>query len=110
MEATDAAGVADSHVERMIAQGRKARGDARELKGSVEQAAVEARAALVEQLERRPYVTLGVATGLGYVVGVAFPRTGAVAMRVGGRIAMNMAVSRVVEVLTNAAAAEPGDG
>lgn len=84
------------HVDAMLALSRQARADARDLAGSVALLAEEARTALVEQVERRPYVTMGVAAGLGYVVGVVLPRSSSRALRAGGHMALGLAISRAL--------------
>lgn len=96
----------DGHARRVMEEGRRARQSAEEALTAAEQAVREARAALVEQLEERPYVTLGVAAGVGYVVGASMPRLGGAALRLGGRVAANMAFSRLVDVLGAAARGE----
>ncbi len=58
-----------------------------------------------EQLEARPYVTLGAASGLGYVLGGGLPKTfSRMLFGVGGRLAFVLLANRLRDNLASASA------
>lgn len=108
METMASEGSSQGHVDRILAHSRKARRDAVELGGALELLAEEARSTLVDQLQQRPYATLGVAVGLGYLIGAVLPRSGGAALRAGGRIATHVAISRAMEALSSGSSGSDG--
>ncbi len=58
---------------RLQERGREAYGQAQQLASTLEQAVDEIGQFLREQAERRPYVTVATATGIGYVLGGGRP-------------------------------------
>ena len=86
----------DGRLTRLQERGRDVRRDARELATDLEQAAGEIEGFLREQLQRRPYTTLGAAAGFGYVLGGGIPsRLTRILLDLGTRIAFGMAVQQL---------------
>ena len=68
---------------------------------SLQQAADQATEAVRDQLEKRPFVVLGVAAGVGYVLGGGLPTFLTRALvRIGLRAATTAAVGRLVATLS----------
>lgn len=77
------------HKNRIVEHTRHVREDAQALAGSLSEAAEEAADYLRVQLQERPYVALGVAAGVGYVLGGGLPsRLTGMLLGVGARLAL----------------------
>ena len=82
----------------LMAQGQKVREDVVALAGAVREATHGWQALLRDRLERRPYATLAVAAGVGYVLGGGLPTSLVrILLGVGGRYAFERALSRFAE-------------
>lgn len=94
-----------NRIERIQFKGQRVRQEVRGFTAEIEEALTDLERLVREQLERRPYATLGAASGLGYVLGgglpVAFSR---MVFGMGGRLAMLMLAERV---RTNLLGSEP---
>lgn len=99
-----------SHFKRIAEQSQRARDEAQAFAGALEGVVDEVRELLVEQLEQRPYVTLGAMAGLGYVLGGGVPRRASgIALAIGGRIAVNMALREILGGQADAPDPTPAD-
>jgi hypothetical protein len=84
-----------------MAQGQKVREDVVALAGAVRQAARGWEALVRDRLERRPYATLAVAAGVGYVLGGGLPTSLLrVMIGVGGRLAFERALTKLAQTET----------
>jgi hypothetical protein len=88
-------GSARHSARELVEQGQKVREDISALAGTVRNVAQGWETLLRDSLERRPYATLAVAAGLGYVLGGGLPRgLLRAAIGIGGRLAVEQAVGR----------------
>jgi hypothetical protein len=80
----------------LIAQGQKVREDVAALAGAVREATHGWEALLRDRLERRPYATLAVAAGVGYVLGGGLPTSLLrVMIGIGGRLVFERALTKL---------------
>ena len=90
-----------SRTARLQRHGRRVRQDAGALVSGMEQAVSEIGSFLCEQMERRPYVALAAASGVGYVTGGGIPsRLTRVIIDMGARVAIAFVVQRFGGVRT----------
>ena len=95
----------------LIKTGQEAKETATKLWSSVRAAAGLVEKAAREQLEERPYTTLGVAAGAGFVLagGLASSITRGV-VAAGTKLALVMLVDQVADAMTPKKAADPDEG
>jgi hypothetical protein len=82
----------------LVGAARKIGADADELYGDLSQASEEIRSFVASQIEQRPYLTLGVAAALGYVLGGGLPRY---AVSLVGAVGLRAALDRFLGSLTS---------
>jgi len=99
-------GRADPRPLRIQERGREAYREAQQLASTLEQAVDEIGQFLREQTERRPYVSLATATGIGYVLGGGVPsRLTGFLFGLGSRFAVEMFLRELIGDARNLAAA-----
>ena len=80
----------------ILARGREVLNEARTLASSLEEAYDEIEEYLREQMEQRPYATLGAAAGIGYILGGGLPsRLTGLLVSLGTRAAFTMAIQQL---------------
>ena len=85
--------------------GRQIHHDAHALAAAVQDAADDLERYLTEQVEQRPYITLGVAAGVGYVLGGGLrPRLTALLVGAATRLAMALAARELAARVSPGAA------
>lgn len=90
--------MATPSARELVEQGQKVREDVVALAGAVRQATSGWQALLRDRLERRPYATLAVAAGVGYVLGGGLPTSLLrVMIGVGGRLAVERALTKLAD-------------
>lgn len=91
---------------------RRIRHDASVLAGAVQEATSELEHYLSEQVEERPFTTLGVATGVGFVLGRGLPfRLTAGLLGVATRLAITVAARELsARLSSNASGVVPDEG
>jgi hypothetical protein len=91
-----------NRIERLQQKSARVRREVSGLTAEVEGAFTDFERFVREQLDRRPYATLGAATGLGYVLGGGLPiGLGRVLFGVGGRLAFVMMAQRLTAGLAD---------
>jgi len=97
-------------VRELLEQGEQVRGDLRALASAVRDLAHGCEGLLRERLEERPYATLAIAAGAGYVLGGGVP---GVLLRVlftaAGRLAIETALVRLTTQVSNAGSVSAAD-
>lgn len=92
---------------RLQERGREAYREAQQLASTLEQAVDEIGQFLRTQTERRPYVSIATATGIGYVLGGGVPaRLTGFLFGLGGRLAVEMFLRELIGDATASRAAE----
>jgi len=87
----------DDFRQRMAATGHTLQQDITALSQTLNDAAQDVSTALREQVKSRPYATLGVAAGIGYILGGGLTmRVGALLLGTGGRMVTNMLLREVL--------------
>jgi hypothetical protein len=85
-------------VSELVEQSQRVREDLVNFAGAARHVAHGWRALLRARLERRPYATLAVAAGVGYVLGGGVPTALVrVLVGVGGRLALERVVAQLVD-------------
>ena len=100
-----------SRIERLQFKGQRVREEVSGLSAELEEALGDLDRVVRQQLERRPYMTLAAASGLGYVLGGGVPvALSRMMMGMGGRLAILMLAERVRDqFLTPATPANPSE-
>jgi hypothetical protein len=94
-----------NRLERLQQRGARVRREVSGLTGEVEEALTDLERLVREQLERRPYATLGAATGLGYLLGGGLPLgLSRLMFGLGGRMAFVMMAQKLAASLGEGAA------
>lgn len=97
-----------NRIERLQQRSARVRREVSGLTGEVEGALSDFERTVREQLEARPYATLGAATGLGYLLGGGLPiGLGRLLFSMGGRLAFVMMAQRLTGGLAATDAASP---
>ncbi len=110
-DATQANGPTPSGTEpqghrSVVDHGREIQHDAQALAAAVQNAADDLQRYVTEQVGRQPYLTLGVAAGVGFVLGGGLrPRLTALVLRTATRVALGLAVRELAARLSPGAAA-----
>lgn len=95
-----------SRIERLQQKGQRVRREVSGLTAEVEGALGDFERVVRDQLTRRPYATLGAASGLGYVLGGGVPvRLVRMLLGLGGRLAVVMLAQRLRDGLLPASGA-----
>ena len=95
-----------NRMERLQQRSARVRREVSGLSSEVEGALTDLERVVREQLEQRPYATLGAATGLGYVLGGGFPTTlSRVLFGLGGRLAFVMMAQKLTAGFADAGSA-----
>ena len=87
-----------SRIERLQFKGQRVRQEVNGYTAEIEDALGDLERVVRDQLVKRPYATLGAASGLGYVLGGGVPvALGRMLFAMGGRIAFVMMAQRLRE-------------
>jgi hypothetical protein len=93
-----------SRIERIQVKGQRVRQEVSGFTAELEGALADFESLVRDQLSKRPYATLGAASGLGYVLGGGVPvALGRMLFAMGGRLAFVMMAQRLREGLAEAA-------
>lgn len=96
-----------SRIERIQTKGQRVRQEVSGFTQELEGALGDLERVVREQLTKRPYATLGAASGLGYVLGGGVPvALGRMLFALGGRLAFVMMAQRLREGLVEATSSE----
>ena len=89
------------YKQRLMETGRNIREDTSALAGTVSNAAQELSAFVEAQLQERPYATLGIAAGVGYVLGGGLSLGfGRMLFGTGGRVLATLLVQQLAKAAT----------
>ena len=92
-----------SRIERLQFKGQRVRQEVNGFTAEIEDALGDLERVVRDQLVKRPYATLGAASGLGYVLGGGVPiALGRMLFAMGGRLAFVMMAQRLREGLAEA--------
>jgi len=95
-------GEVDEARDRLLHMGEAVRSDANALAQSLGNAAQEVGTYIQQQLQERPYQTLGVAAGIGYILGGGLTlRVTSLLLGTGGRMLASMALREVMSPVTD---------
>ncbi len=87
-----------SRIERLQFKGQRVRQEVSGFTAEIEEGLGDLERVVRDQLVKRPYATLGVASGLGYVLGGGVPvALGRMLFAMGGRLAFVMMAQRLRE-------------
>lgn len=93
----------ESRIERIQSKGQRVRQEVSGFTAELEGALGDFESLVRDQLAKRPYATLGAASGLGYVLGGGVPvALGRMLFAMGGRLAFVMMAQRLREGLVEA--------
>jgi len=99
-----------SRIERLQFKGQRVRQEVTGFTAEIEEALGDLERVVRDQLGKRPYTTLGAASGLGYVLGGGVPvALGRMLFAMGGRLAFVMMAQRLREGFADATSSSNQD-